>query len=202
MENVRDNKEGIQVLPSVQSSQETNVKGSIFKAVEYATAGIVLGLCSICIVFVVLNYFNILQLSRSIPFLSILPHKMYTDSFQLPQQNMSSTLNSRINICLDQHQGYPSLSDILTTKSDPNLGKYQGVIKKINAAEQSLTVASTLSGNRFVFNVKTIPGSLYDIHHTTITNLADIQIDTKTIISFPCLQQNGMFTITQVQMLL
>lgn len=66
-------------------------KNALLQEVEWGVGGITLGLLAFALLFVALNYFNILTLSAFIPGLSFLPHRPYTTQPQSPFMPTSTT---------------------------------------------------------------------------------------------------------------
>ena len=119
---------------------------------------------------------------------------------QFPLANGCGTVGTSINICNKQYPNYPSPPDILTTKADPNLGVYDGIISKLTFGLQSITVTSSHSGKSFVFTGGSVNGKIYDIHHSIVNAFYTLQTGMKAVVSFPCTQKTGYFTLKQFQL--
>lgn len=105
-----------------------------------------------------------------------------------------------INICSKQYSNYPPLSNILTTKYDPNLGVYTGTVSIVDSKLHTITVTSQRSNNSFVFNETAVNGKIYNTHSVLINTISLVPTGVKVFISFPCMQKRGIFILNRVQM--
>ena len=125
---------------------------------------------------------------------------------QFPLATGCGVAGTAINICTKQYPFYPPLLDILTTPANPNLGVYEGTISKLdiagklNESVQSITVTSDRSGKSFTFNGGSVNGYTYDIHHSVVKFFYTLHTGMKAVVSFPCSQKLGIFTLNQFQL--
>lgn len=94
--------------PQVFTSSHTNVKrGILFGAGEIIFVVVVL-----LLLFGILNFFKILPVSKTIPFLSFLPEKSTSVTTTPIQQNTTSSSSAQLNLSLPYPLDEPALSDV------------------------------------------------------------------------------------------
>jgi hypothetical protein len=108
---------------------------------------------------------------------------------------------SSINICQNQHSGYPQLKDLLSTPAYPSDRTFYGSIKSIDSKDSSIEVISSTGGDSFLFTSGSIDGKTYDIHNKRVFDLNTIPTNEKAMVTFPCDQSNGSFTINRFQLI-
>lgn len=123
-------------------------------------------------------------------------------SFTQPPASLRSSIteNPLVNICEEQHAGYPLVHDILTSKATPNIGVYQAVVVNPPTDTNSFLVTASLpKGHIFTFDNNSLTTTIYDIYHHRVTKLSDVKRGDKLIISFSCKQQGATLSLLQIQ---
>ena len=195
---VENTQEAIEQQPIKQSS-------SPLKNLELGLGGILLGILFFVIVFLVLNYFNIIILSKAIPALSFLPHRpiiQQTPAITQPPTQPNNNSNIEIieeklsincpvskEFCssgkITQYTGGPALTYTIASGSSVTNGTEVANENDIELFLNDLTKTKTL------FVSKTIGGSCF-----IITYIFPNDVEIPTFQSFPLTTGQQLTTMT------
>lgn len=194
---------------------EEEQKVNILTESVFTIFGIVLGIVVLCCLFIILNYFNILNLSQKIPFLSFLPQKKvntiskelqnnqnYSTATIPPTQSLYPPQSSAdLQSCKARQQGN-SLVVSVNTVNNVIVGQYKGKITAFTLSNDktsaSLTLVSLDGRQQEQFTIPS-QASIYTIHPPGPSIITHLKNGQTVDMTFNCFtDQNNLFKITQV----
>ncbi|MBI4078781.1 MAG: hypothetical protein HY429_00565 [Candidatus Levybacteria bacterium] len=189
-----------------------NQNTNITQGFGWGIVGILLGLSFFAIMFIILNYFGILSLSRLYPNLlgwlpqqsrSLYSTRQETATIPTPNVSFQPTSIPSLESCSIKEEGNPLVQDVQILKDGTIFGTFRGNIQTytLNQSSSSATmeVISPRGDQTHTFTIKEEPGLVYDAIAQKDLTLSNLRRGLTVVISFNCFPNKGnLFRLTRI----
>lgn len=192
----------IDTFHSQSSDEKPQMKENVFSDAESAILGFFLGFLTMVITIIVLNYFNILQLSKLSSFFSFLPHK---SSLVFTKGNPFIPTPTPNNTCSAKLPTYMKISTTHFTADGISGGTFYGTLKKVTynvGTHTAIVEVVPLNGSNiymFTLNDQTVR-AFNDNTKKFYPDLSQLPVGQNVELTYNCDPQTGnIFTIVTVK---
>ena len=196
---------------------EAGSSNSSFWDLLQDSLGVILAIVFLLGSFLILNYFNVVQIYRVVPVLSFLPHQklqLQPSSTTRAGKSNSSTptptivipLIASVDNCMADKNSNPIIHDLgpytLPNKQTGKIGTFLGTVNKYTYSSASKTASFELDSTKgdqhqnFTFTEK---AGLVNYGGTNKqAKLSDLKTGTSVTISFTCIPSNAQLQVTNI----
>ena len=191
--------------PQSQSENQVPRKESRAEEVKFGSLGLFSGIVIVIALFFILNYFNILSLSKVFPrIFGFLPHEPFAQKIiNYSPAKLEKPSANTLESCSVKKEGNPLITD-LRTEGNSIIGTYRGIINKITFNNPAKTSASielvSLKGDQtHLFKVDDENGLVYDYTQGKDASLGNLKKGMSIAMTFNCFpQKDNLFKYSRI----